>query len=412
MSQSVQPESPDTSQLTRPRVLLWSTRGSGTHYNGPGSFAYRLYSLSSRDEAAVSLVHGYPDQEQDSLFEQQHYLGCSPSGSVGLVTFLAKAKRWLRENAGNFDVMHALNGFHATAVPAGFAQQLGLPVVLFVTNHRNEFVDKPGIRGILRLPAKRRRIIRQLSAMIAMSTDIYSELREYDVQRRRIARIPMGVNTERFSPIDESRKRELRQELEIPDRPTIVFAGTVVRRKRPMLVAQAVEHAVRAGTDCQAYIVGPQTKEPEYAQQIKDYIVERKLDDRVKLVSFTPDIEKYHQAADLFVLPSEQEGMPAAMVEAMACGAPPLGTAISGVSDLIDDGEDGRIIEPTPESLADAFRYYFDDPTLIQLHSVRCREKVLERYSAQAVLAAYLKVFQIVRTGGDPCDASILPEME
>jgi glycosyltransferase involved in cell wall biosynthesis len=114
----------------------------------------------------------------------------------------------------------------------------------------------------------------------------------------------------------------------------------------------------------------------------------------------------------LFVLPSEQEGMPAAMVEAMACGAPPLGTAISGVSDLIDDGKDGRIVEPTPESLADAFKYYFDSPELIRTHGERCRQKVLERYSANAVLAAYLNLFQLVRSGKDPCDASILPEME
>ena len=396
---------------TPSKVLLWSINGSGEHYNGPGSFMYRMYSLADKSDVSVSLAHGYAEQEPLDLFTRQDYIG-DWRGSWNLVKFLAKSRRFLRENKNEFDVMHSLNGFHPSVGPAGYAQQIGLPVVLFVTNHRDEFVDKPGLRGLLRLPAKRRQIIQTLSGIVAMSTDIYEELREYNVQRRRIARIPMGVNLERFKPVDDSTKRQIREELGIKDRPTVVFAGTAVRRKRPLLLAQAIHRAVKSGTECQAYIVGPHSKEPDYVDEIKAYIAEHDLSEYVKLVSFTPDIERYHQAADLFALLSVQEGMPAAMVEAMACGAPPIGTNICGVRDLIDDGENGRIVEPNPESVADALKYYFDSPDTIRLHAERCRERVIERYSANAVLAAHLNLFRTIRAGGDPCDASILPEME
>ncbi|MCA9214620.1 MAG: glycosyltransferase family 4 protein [Planctomycetales bacterium] len=394
-----------------PKVLLWSINGAGEHYTGPGSFMYRMYSLASKTDVSVSLAHGYPDQTPEDLFAEQTYIG-DWRGKFKFFKFLHQSKKFLQRNYHKHDVMHALNGFHTTVGPAGVAQRLGLPVVLFVTNHREEFVDKGGVRGLLGLPAKRRRIIRELSALVSMSTDIYEELREYNVLRKNIARIPMGVNVERFSPCSVERKAELRRELGITDRPTVLIAGAMVRRKRPLLVAQAIEEANRTGTECQAYLVGPHDREPDYAEEIKSYIADRNLTEFVKLVHFTPNIEQYHQASDLFILPSEQEGMPAAMVEAMACGVPPVGTAISGVNDLIDDGVNGRIVEPTAESCADAFKFYFNTPGRLAEHGKLCRDLVIQRYGAEAVLAAHLNLFHIILDGGDPCDASILPEME
>jgi glycosyltransferase involved in cell wall biosynthesis len=61
----------------------------------------------------------------------------------------------------------------------------------------------------------------------------------------------------------------------------------------------------------------------------------------VTVHDFTPQIESYYRLADFFVFPSSNEGLPNAVLEAMACGLPCVATRISGSTDLIRDGETG-----------------------------------------------------------------------
>jgi glycosyltransferase involved in cell wall biosynthesis len=372
---------------------------------------YRLYSLAAKRQLTVSLAHANADQPDLELFDDQAYLGrCT--GALNLFRFLRNSRSWLRANSNRFDVMHALGGYHYSVGPADIAESLGLPVVLFIANHGLEFTDKPGIKGLLGLPRKRREIIQRLSCLVSMSTDIHEELREYSVANERIARIPMGVNISRFNCVSSEQKREIRNRLGIKDRPTLVFSGRVEPRKRPHLLVEAMAEVInKHRQDCQLLLVGPTDRNAEYADEIREIISAAGISESVNLVGFTREIESYLQAADFFALPSENEGMPAAMVEAMACGLPCLGTAISGIRDLIDDGNDGYIVQPTAQSIADALLQYLNEPAKLAAHSKLCRSKVIERYSADAVLQAHLKLFKIVMTGGKPSDASILPEI-
>lgn len=390
------------------RVLLWSPQGSSEQYHGPGSFAYRLYSLANPEEVHVTLAHANPAQPDVDLFREQHAIPGN-RGVWGTFSFLRNSRRWLQSHAPQFDVLHGLSAYHRTVQPAFQAHRLGLPSVIFVTSHRQELVDKPGLRGLLGWAKKRREMVRQLDGLIAMSSAINDELLEYGLDPRRIARIPMGVNTDRFRPVSSrAEQQEIRRELGLPDRPTVLFVGSLIRRKRPHLLVQAMGVLAKSGVDCQLVIVGP-PNEPEYHAEIEAMIRAEQLQEHVRQVGFTPQVERYHQAADLFALPASIEGMPAALVEAMSCGLACIGTAISGISDLIDDGTTGFIIEPTVESIADALNEYLTHPELIAEHGEVGRARILERYSASAVLQAYLKLFRCVKEGRDACEASTLP---
>jgi glycosyltransferase involved in cell wall biosynthesis len=69
--------------------------------------------------------------------------------------------------------------------------------------------------------------------------------------------------------------------------------------------------------------------------------------------------------ADVFVYPSYSEGMPLAVIEAMACGLPIIATKVGGLPDLVKDGVNGLLIEPKrPDQLAQALQFLSSDPEL------------------------------------------------
>ncbi len=182
------------------RVLLWAPRGSSEQYHGPGSFAFRLYSSAPDAALKITLAHGNPEQPPTEVYQQQHFVAPFRAGTANMLQFLHQGKRWIRKNFRDFDVLHGLGGYHYTMAPAYLAHQLGLPSVIFVALQGDEFTDKSGIKSLLGLPQKRRRMLREMDAVIAMSQAIEAELRQFGVSPQKIARIPMGVNATRFAP--------------------------------------------------------------------------------------------------------------------------------------------------------------------------------------------------------------------
>jgi glycosyltransferase involved in cell wall biosynthesis len=67
---------------------------------------------------------------------------------------------------------------------------------------------------------------------------------------------------------------------------------------------------------------------------------------QVKRVGFTPEPERFMQAADLFCLPSYREGFGSSVIEAAACGVPALASRIYGLTDAVAEGETGWMHEP------------------------------------------------------------------
>ena len=93
-------------------------------------------------------------------------------------------------------------------------------------------------------------------------------------------------------------------------------------------------------------------------------------------------------AADVYVLPSRHEGGPVALLEAMACVLPVVATAVPGVRDILDGGEDagGIVVEPArPGALAEALGRLVDDDDLARGLGARARRRVEEAFSLEAV---------------------------
>lgn len=386
------------------RILLWSPRGSGTHYYGPGSFHYRLYSSAAPGRFNVTLAHGLEQQSRYELFADQHFLAPISEHTDSALKrwritrrFLREADAFLEQHRGAFDIFHGLTGFLTTMKPAVTAERLGLPAVIFIANHKIDLADTARVQRMIGLAKYRRKMANKTSAVIAMSSAIERELLDGGIDESRIARIPMAVDINRFRPArDDAERRTLRASLGWPDRPTLLFTGRVGRRKRPNLLIEAVAAAAKLRLDSQAVIAGPSADEL-FMREMKDRAAVLGVTDRIVWAGFHEDPAPLYRAADAFALPSALEGMPASLVEASASGLPGITTRISGCEDVIIDGETGRFVKPTAAAVAGVWIEYLRDESLRRNHGLAGRNRAIEHYSTGRVLDQYEALFRRIR---------------
>jgi glycosyltransferase involved in cell wall biosynthesis len=98
---------------------------------------------------------------------------------------------------------------------------------------------------------------------------------------------------------------------------------------------------------------------------LRTLVATRGLDDVVRFTGSRDDVFEILPAFDVFVLSSRHEGLPIALMEAMASGVACVATRVGGVPELIDDGRNGLLVDPgDPSALAAAIAKLLDDESL------------------------------------------------
>ena len=144
----------------------------------------------------------------------------------------------------------------------------------------------------------------------------------------------IGIDLEKFHVGNAEDIEKKRQELGLhPKDIFLLSVGELSDRKNHVVVIEAMKHLVQNYPQLKYFICGQGEKKQELQQLIRKY----HLEDHVKLLGFRTDVAELCQAADVFVFPSKQEGLPVALMEAMACGVPVVCSRIRGNTDLVED---------------------------------------------------------------------------
>jgi glycosyltransferase involved in cell wall biosynthesis len=158
--------------------------------------------------------------------------------------------------------------------------------------------------------------------------------------------------------------------------------GRLSRAKGALNLVKAMPKILRARSDVRLLVAG---EGPEQAT-IAHAIQELGLQDHIDLVGLIPhsELPDLLNGLKLLVLPSYTEGIPAIMLEGMACGTPVVATPVGGIPDYVRDAETGFLIsDQTPEGIAESVLKALTHPGLADV-ARKARGLVEERRSLAA----------------------------
>lgn len=294
-----------------------------------------------------------------------------------------------------YDVVHVHMVGYLAFVATLTARLLRKPIVLkFAVRPPSEQASFDFPQAVRSWPFLERILtggVRRADRFIAISAMIREMACEGGVPAERIVSIPNAVDLELYRPAAGLERERLRRALGLRAGRVVVFSGRIVRRKGVGDLLQAWANVAARHPDATLYLIGAGRDQDE----MRACADRAGVSGSVEFRGVVENVSDWLRAADLFVLPSHFEGMPNALLEAMACGLPSVATRVSGIVDLLEHGRNGLIVEPgQPKQIADAVNQLLEDRDLGDRIGAEARRSVERGYSTDSIARRYLDLYR------------------
>ncbi len=231
---------------------------------------------------------------------------------------------------------------------------------------------------------------KKASLIVAVSKYSYNKILEhYNVEERKVRIIPNGVDVEKFKPTDAKASKH---EFNLGNEPTVLFVGSLVPRKGLPYLVEAAKKVVKQQANTKFVIVGDGPLRKQLDESLNNA---RLMDNFMFLGNLKEDqLSAIYSAADVFVLPSIQEGQGIVLLEAQACGIPVVAFGEGGVYEAVRDKETGFLVDlGNSGGLADELLKLLGDDALRKKMGAAGRRFVTENFTwdlcAQRMLGVY-----------------------
>ena len=299
-------------------------------------------------------------------------------GKIDL-SFIPRIARWFRQE--HVDVVHT-HLFTADSFGRVAARLAGVRAV-FSTAHNTVVCEG----------AVRRSVHRALSWMstrvIACSEEVGRVMREQDhLRKSRLVVISNGINIDRLAGASGEGVRA-----EFGVAPDSLLIGVIGRlhpaKGHPDLFA-AMARLRDEGLRPTCLVIGSGTSRSELEEESKRL----GLADQIVFTGQRSDVPRLLAGLDILAMPSRWEGLPIALLEAMAMSRPIVATRVSGIPEVIQDGDNGLLVPPSnPEALAGALRRLLTDRSLREKLGRRAYQTMCERYDVARTARAYEELY-------------------
>lgn len=282
------------------------------------------------------------------------------------------------------DLIHAHCFF-----PAGLSSALASKICkkpLIVTGHGSDITVLTG-----RFWDKLRTMIAASSSSINVVTPNLAEelIKKKIVSPDKIFVASMGVETSLFSCQPKGEKKD--DLLSNLSRPILLFIGRLIKIKGIDYLIRALPEITEKFPNVNLVIIGYGNEREKLESLARDLNI-----NNVSFLGRIPNRELpyYYQQADIFVLPSFKEGSPVVLMEALSTGCPVVATKIAGIPYMIEDGENGLLINTGSVSeISRAVIRILTDNDLRENMIKKARKKAKEQYDWEVITNKFKQIY-------------------
>jgi glycosyltransferase involved in cell wall biosynthesis len=262
-------------------------------------------------------------------------------------------------------VLHTLHG-----MPEEIAAKVGrpdAPVPPDVSRGRIAWLEQ----GYLRIEAGLTRLGHVVAPSQAMATFMLS----HGFSPRLLHVIPYGI--------------ELSEEAPVPEHDGALVAGVAANLEYWKGIDVLIEAARLATAPVRVEIYGVGALDQQLGRQAREAGVDARFN------GFVRDIRARIADLDVLVQPSRADNLPLAILEAMACGRPVLGTRVGGIPELVLDGETGLVVDPEePVAMARALDVLAQSPELRRELGRKARQRAAQHFSADGIARRTVSLYE------------------
>lgn len=318
----------------------------------------------------------FPDFAKEAK-EKGYETICFPISSAFDLSIVKHIKEYVRKN--DIDIIHShgyREDFYAWLAKSG--------AKLIATNHlwkRTTF----RLKVYAALDAW---LLKKFDAIIAVSAPVKDDMARVGIPIQKTKLISNGIDTTIYSkPINQN---DARQSLSLPNEHIIIGSlGSLTIEKGIDLLTRAFKEVHNQHPNIHLLITG---EGPE-KESLASLVEELELTEHVTFSGRRSDINNIFSAIDIFALPSLNEGLPMAMLEAMAAGKAIIASDVGDVSTALIPGTGILVRASETSDLRDALTQLIITPSLIKELGKKAKQRVSEHFSASSMAKQYAQTY-------------------
>jgi glycosyltransferase involved in cell wall biosynthesis len=291
---------------------------------------------------------------------------------------------------GGYDVVH----FHTSRAHSMAPLAQGFAPALFVTrrmDYRPNRIFAPYLFN------------RAVDCVVAISAGVADSLAAAGVDRSCVTVVPSGVDCERFRPPSADERARARARFEVSDGEiAIVAVGALEPRKGHRYLIEAIAALARSGIALKCLIAGDGSIRADLERET----TELGSAACVTMLGRLDDPRELLWASDIFAMPSLNEGLGVAALEAMACGLPAIASAVGGLREVVEHERTGILVERArADEISAAIVRLANSEELRTTMGAAARQRVEQNFSmstmAERTLALYRAALEKNRSARD-----------
>ena len=237
-------------------------------------------------------------------------------------------------------------------------------------------------------------LLMKSDGFISVGSTITREFLSVGVPSKAVHEIHYGLDVTYFIPPCRSEKMVLRKQLGLSDtkKKYFMYTGRLARGKGLEYLLNVWRELVCDYENIHLLLIGSgQGYSVSCEDYLRSFVKRTLLEAKVTFTGNVVEVRKYLQAGDFFLLPSESEGLPLSLLEAMACGLPCIATNVGGILDIIQHNVSGILVPyGDPESLGNGMRRLLEHKEVADKLGRNARKTIEERFNLDREVEQYI----------------------